>query len=151
MYLPDAAKTLERLTKFAKPGATIAFQEHGRAELPAGSGDLRFHRRIYSWMWDTVAAEGGDVKLAYRLATLMRTLGLSVMGERSEAIILKPEEPPFLPTLARGMLPRLIGSGVVSSEEIDIDYLAQQLEKERAAVGGSIVWDLAFLVSGRTA
>jgi hypothetical protein len=47
------------------------------------------------------------------------------------------------------MLPRLVERGVASAEEVDLETLADRLEKERCAVAGTIVWDLAFLVSAR--
>ncbi|MEG3086611.1 methyltransferase domain-containing protein [Sphingomonas sp. PB4P5] len=151
MYLPDAAATLARLAVLAKPGAIIAFQEHARAALPYGLGELAVHRRLYDWMWDTVAAEGGDVSLALRLVELLPTAGFSIADTRSEAILFQPGAPSFLPTLARAMLPRLIERGVASAEDVGLDTLAQRIEEERRSIGGSIMWDLAFLVWGRRA
>ncbi|WP_082438846.1 MULTISPECIES: class I SAM-dependent methyltransferase [unclassified Sphingomonas] len=57
MYLPDAAKALERLATMANPNAVLAFQEHARTALPAGLGHLALHRQLYNWNWSTVAAE----------------------------------------------------------------------------------------------
>lgn len=99
-------------------------------------------------MWDTVAAEG-DVGLALRLVDLMQAAGFTIQEARSEGVLLQSGEPSFLPTLARAMLPRLIEREVASAEEVDLDTLADRLEKERCAVGGTVVWDLAFLVSPR--
>ncbi|MBC8072729.1 MAG: class I SAM-dependent methyltransferase [Deltaproteobacteria bacterium] len=151
MYLPDAAATLARLTMLAKPGAIVAFQEHARAGLPAGLGELAVHRQLYDWVWSTVAAEGGDVGLGLRLVDLMLAAGLTIKDARSEGVLLQPGEPSFLPTLARAMLPRLIESAVVSAEDVGLETLADRLDAERDAVGGTIVWDLAFLVSARVA
>ena len=149
MYLPDAAKTLKRLVAMANPDAVLAFQEHARAGLPAGLGDLELHRQLYDWNWSTVAAEGGDVGLALRLAELMQQLGLSVEQARGEAVLLHPDQPSFLPTLTHAMLPRIVERGIATVEQIDPDTLAQRIENEHRAVGGTIVWDLAFLVAAR--
>lgn len=147
MYLPDAAQTLVRLASLAKPGATVAFQEHGRAGLPAGNGDLVLHRQLYDWNWSTVAAEGGDVGLALGLADMMRCVGLSVQEARAEAILLDTERPSFLPTLTQAMLPRMVERGVATAEQVDIATLPQRIEDEQRAAGGLIVWDLAFFVA----
>jgi len=149
MYLPDAAKTLVRLASLAKPGAIVAFQEHGRAGLPAGNGDLVLHRQLYDWNWSTVSAEGGDVGLALRLADTMRRVGLSVEEARGEAILLHPEQPSFLPTLTQVMLPRMVERGVATAEQVDMATLPQRIEDEQRAAGGLIVWDLAFFVASR--
>lgn len=149
MYLPDAAATLARLAAFAKPGAMMAFQEHARAGLPAGLGELALHRRLYDWLWDTVAAEGGDTGLALRLVDMMQAAGHRIEVARSEGVLLQAGEPSFLPMLAQVMLPRFIERGVTSADEIGIETLGDRLDDEHRAVGGTIVWDLAFLVSGR--
>lgn len=151
MYLPDAAATLARLARLARPGAILAFQEHARADLPSGAGAFPAHRHCYAMMWDTVAAEGGDVTLGYRLANLVRDAGFAIEQARSEAVLLQPWEASFLPTLARMMRPRMIAQGVTGAEDLDPDRLADRLDQERQATGGTIVWDLAFLVSGRFA
>ncbi|MBX9933050.1 MAG: class I SAM-dependent methyltransferase [Methylobacterium sp.] len=149
MYLPDATATLARLGAFAKPGTIMAFQEHGRAGLPAGLGDLSLHRRLYDWLWDTIRAEGGDTKLALCLVDLMRAAGHGIEVVRSEGVLLQAGEPSFLPTLAQAMLPRIVECGVASAVELGLDTLAERLGEEHRAVGGTIVWDLAFLVSAR--
>jgi len=149
MYLPDAAKALERLATMANPNAVLAFQEHARTALPTGLGDLALHRQLYDWNWSTVKAEGGDVGLALRLAELMQQLGLSVEEARGEAILLNPNQPSFLPTLTQAMLPRIVERGIATVEQIDPDTLAKRIEEEHRAAGGVIVWDLAFLVAAR--
>lgn len=136
-------------TSAGKPGAIMAFQEHARCGLPAGLGPLILHRRLYDWMWNTVAAEGGDVGLALRLTELIQAAGFSIESANSEGILLRPGEPPFLPTLARVMLPRMVERGVLKPEDVDLDTLADQMEDERNAAAGLIVWDLAVLVSAR--
>lgn len=149
MYLPDAAATLARLARLAQPDTILAFQEHARADLPAGAGALPVHRHCYGLMWNTVAAERGDVTLGYHLADLVREAGFAIEQARSEAVLIQPWEDAFLPTLARMMLPRMIAHGVAGAQALDPDRLAESLEQERRASGGTIVWDLAFLVSGR--
>lgn len=149
MYLPDAAATLARLARLAKPGTILAFQEHARADLPTGAGDLPVHRQCYRMVWDTVAAEKGDVTLGYRLAPLVRAAGFTIEHARSEGVLIQPWEESFLPTLTRVMLPRMIEHGVAREGEIDLDTLAHRIDDERRASDGTIFWDLAFLVSGR--
>ena len=149
MYLPDAAATLDHITKLAKPGAIVAFQEHARVGLPFGLGELKLHRQMYDWVWSTVAAEGGDVELALRLVDLMQAAGLTVENARSEGVLLQPGEPSFIPTLVRAMLPRLVERKVASAEDVGLDTLQDRLEDERSAIRGTIVWDLAFFVSAR--
>ncbi|WP_093225914.1 trans-aconitate 2-methyltransferase [Sphingomonas sp. NFR15] len=149
MYLPDATKAVQRLAAMAKPDGILAFQEHARAGLPAGLGDLALHRQLYDWNWRTVAAEGGDVGLALRLPELMQRLRLSIKEARCEAILLYPDQPSFVPILAQAMLPRIVERGIATVEQIDPATLTQRIEHEHRAVGGMIVWDLAFLVAAR--
>lgn len=149
MYLPQPASTIARLKRLAKPGAVLAFQEHARSSLPSGLGRLDLHGQLYDWMWTTVAAEGGDVGLALRLVDLFQAEGLTIEQARSEAILLQPGEPSFLPTLTAMMLPRFVEREVASVEDVGLETLAERLEEERCAAGGTIVWDLAFLTAAR--
>nr|WP_272916643.1 class I SAM-dependent methyltransferase [Novosphingobium silvae] len=149
MYLPDAAETLARLARLANPGAIMAFQEHARADLPAGLSDLPVHRRWYGLVWDTITAEGGDVTLGYRLADLVHSVGTVIEHARSEGVLIQAWEDSFLPTLVRVMLPRMMEHGVASEDDVDLDSLAQRIDDERLISKGTIFWDLAFLVSGR--
>lgn len=149
MYLDNAAETLKRLATLAQAGTVFAFQEHARTSLPAGLGELPLHRQLYDWNWNTVAAEGGDVSLALRLSEMMQQLGLSVEEARAEAILLHPSQPSFLPILTQAMLPRIVERGVATVEQINPDTLTDRIESEHRAVGGTIVWDLAFFVAAR--
>jgi hypothetical protein len=47
------------------------------------------------------------------------------------------------------MLPRMMERGIATIEQVDPDTLSQRIEEEHRAVGGAIVWDLAFLIVGR--
>lgn len=149
MYLPDAPATLTRLAGLVRPGTIMAFQEHARADLPSGAHDLPVHRQCYTMMWNTVAAEGGDVALSYRLAGMVRAAGFAIEQARSEGILVQAWEESFLPTLMRVMLPRMIERGVVREGEIDLDTLACSIDQERQEADSTIFWDVAFLVSGR--
>ena len=151
MYLPEASETLSRLAALAKPGGLLAFQEHARGNFPFGRGALPLHRRLYDWTWDTVAAEGGDVTLGLRLVEMMTAQGLSIVQARSEGVLIQPNVPSFLPTLMRVMLARFVEHGVCSVKDLQMDTLAQRLEDEHRTVGGTIVWDQAFLVAGKVA
>lgn len=101
------------------------------------------------WNWKTIAAEGGDVELALRLADAMQRIGLSIEQARGEAILLQPVQPSFLSALAQMML-RITERGVASAEQVNVETLAQRIEAEHGAVGGIIVWDLAFLIAARS-
>ncbi|MGV1755070.1 class I SAM-dependent methyltransferase [Agrobacterium sp. CG674] len=149
MYLPDTSATLSRLVGLAKPGAVLAFQEHARRDVPFDHAALPLHQQLYDWTWDTVAAEGGDVTLGLNLVEKMRVLGLSIIQAYSEFVLIEPDQPSFLPTLMRVMLPRLVERGVSTEGEVQVDTLAQRLASEHQAFGGATAWDQAFFVAGR--
>lgn len=149
MYLPDTSATLSHLVGLAKPGAVLGFQEHARSNEPFGHAALPVHRQLYDWTWDTVAAEGGDVTLGKNLAEKMRAQGLSIIQACSKDVLIEPDQPTFLPTLMRVMLPRFVERGISTEDEVQVKTLAQRLESEHQTFGGAIVWDQAFFVAGR--
>jgi len=82
---------------------------------------------------------------------LMRAAGHGIEVARSEGVLLQAGEPSFLATLAQAMLPRMVERGVTSADALGLDTLADRLREEHRAAAGTIVWDLAFLVSARIA
>jgi ubiquinone/menaquinone biosynthesis C-methylase UbiE len=149
MYLPDAAATLHRLARLAKRDTILGFQEHARADLPTGLAALPMHQRCYELMWRTIAAERGDVAIGYRLADLIRGAGFQIDHARCEGVLIQPWHESFLPMLMRIMLPRMVACGAIRADEIDVDELERGMDHERRSGSGTILWDLAFLVSGR--
>lgn len=89
--------------------------------------------------------------LGLRLVDQMRAQGLVITQARSEGVLIQPGEASFLPTLMRIMLPRFIEHGIASAEEVQPDTLEQRIRDEHHAIGGTIVWDQAFLVAGQVA
>jgi len=79
----------------------------------------------------------------------MQQLGLSVEEARGAVILLKPNQPSFLTTLTRAMLPRIVERGIATVEQIDPDTLVERLKEEHCDAGGVIDLDLAFLVAAR--
>ena len=144
MYQRSAARSLETLLPRLLPGGLMVFQESDSMCTGAGESRMPLHSKALSWIWETVAGEGGDIHMGLNLYPLCRKAGLDVVEIRSEAVLQTEETGSDLAWVIGMMLPRIVGAGVAETEEIDIDTLALRLEHERRETGGVFVRDMAF-------
>lgn len=149
MYLADPAAVLRRAGAGLRAGGLVAFQEHAGAGMPLSAVALPLHRQVHGWMWNTVAAEGGDIAMGLNLAATYSRAGLVVEQLRGEAVMLAPDIAEPLAPIIRAMTPRIVGHGIATAEELDVDTLDARLLEERRVAGTAVLWDMAYLVSAR--
>lgn len=83
------------------------------------------------------------------LSTALVRAGFAVEGVRAEAILVSPTMHHPAATIVRAMLPRIIGHGVATKEEISIETLDGRLTEERTQADTTFVWELVFGAWGR--
>ncbi|MCB9948591.1 MAG: class I SAM-dependent methyltransferase [Rhodospirillaceae bacterium] len=144
MYLPDVVQTLGVLARLLAPGGLMAFQEHDSSGMPICATPMPLHTRASGWMWQTVAHEGGDIRIGLHLRDALMRAGLRVEAVRAQATIITPEQPHRITDIVRAMLPRMVAAGVTTAEEIDVDTLDARLAAERETTNGACIWELIF-------
>lgn len=144
MYQPDATATLEHLADVLRPDGLIVLQEHDSTSMPICSPAMPLHERISGWVWETVAREGADIRMGLHLAPALVKAGFTVQHIRAEATILTPEQTHPIGMIVRAMLGRIVGAGVTTAEEIDIDTLDDRLIAERQQTNGTCIWEQVF-------
>ncbi len=151
MYQPDAIETLLRVARVLRAGGLAVFQEHDSTAVPGLQESLPLHWRVRSWIWDTVAREGADVHMGFGLATALAQAGFVVEGLRAEAVVVSPTIAHPAAAIVRAMRPRIVGHGVATEHEIDLESLEQRLTAERISANTTAVWELIFGVWARKA
>lgn len=144
MYQPDASATLRHLATMLRPGGLLILQEHDASAMPIAGGALPLHERIHRLIWETVRAEGADLRMGMNLPRACEQAGLTLEDVRSEATVLSPVSQHPIEAIARAMLPRMVMAGLVISDELEIDGLDDRLAQERAAAGAICLWELVF-------
>ena len=110
---------------------------------------MPLHRQVQDWMRETVVAEGANIHIGFDLHSIFERAGLSVEEVRAEAIVLTAEQIYPAAAIIRAMLPRIVGEGVASEAEIDIDTLEVRLTRERLTVGTTYLADMMFGIWAR--
>ncbi len=142
-YLPDPTAAMKRLVKNLRHGGIVVFQESDSTMTPGRISHLPLHDKVTRWITKTVEREGANAHMGFSLPNTLQDAGLVVKHICAEAVIQGQEGHYPLTFIVRAMLPRIVGSGVASESEIDIETLEQRLATERPA---NVVYisDMAF-------
>ena len=151
MYVPEPENVIARLISLLRPGGRIALQEHDATMTPGRTGSWPMHDKVHHWLWECVRREGANPNLGFSLAPMLSSAGLAVEALWAQAIFSGYESGVHHQPhdLVKMMQTRLVASGVVTEEEIDLPSLAARLSAERAANRSIYATDMALCVVAR--
>lgn len=151
MYQADILEAVRVLSKSLRPGGIMAFQEHDTTMIPASLGDFPLHRLASSWVHGMIEREGADLHIGFNLHHILTQAGLIVEDLRAECLLQTPDSAYGLGSIVRACLPRIVGHGVATLEEIRIETLQERLDAERKASPAIYIGDMLFGVWARKA
>jgi cyclopropane fatty-acyl-phospholipid synthase-like methyltransferase len=144
MYLSDAARVINNLLPHLTASGKMIFQESDCMASSFCPQSMPLHMKVQTWIWDTVAKEGGDISIGRRLYSLMKNAKLRILQIRAEAILHTYESGSDLGWVAKMMAPRMTSRGVVTPGEMDADTLEDRLRLELKKSGVPFIRDMAF-------
>jgi hypothetical protein len=144
MYLSDAAQSIDSLLPYLTANGKMIFQESDCMASSFCAQSMPLHTKVLAWIWDTVAREGGDIRIGRQLYSLMKNAKLKILQTRAEAILHTYESGGDLGWVAKMMASRMISLGVVTAEEMDAGTLEERLQSELRESGVPFVRDMAF-------
>lgn len=151
MYQADTQEAVRLLAKSLRPGGIMAFQEHDTTMIPASLEVFPLHRLASSWVHGMIKREGADLHIGFNLHHILTQAGLVVEDIRAECLLQTPNNAYGLGGIVRVCLPRIVGLGVATLEEIGIETLQDRLDAERKASSAIYVGDMVFGVLARKA
>lgn len=144
MYQADPVDAVRRLARSVRPGGVIFFQEYDSMVPPTSLVPLPLHERVRSWIWGTLERSGADIRIGFKLYSVLTEAGLSAPEVRAEAIVQTPSTRyPTVP-LIRVLLPRMIEYEIATKQEVDVETLENRLVEERQKTGASYVGQVVF-------
>jgi SAM-dependent methyltransferase len=137
MYRREPVADLRSLLRCLRPGGLAVFQEldmlPGRT-VPSAAvvNDVR------AWLLDTFARAGIELEMGPKLYATFTAAGLNPPQMRVDGFIGGAESicPELVANVARMLLPQAEALGAVSSKEVQIDTLEEQMRADLARTGG---------------
>ncbi|HEV7764631.1 MAG TPA: methyltransferase domain-containing protein [Thermoanaerobaculia bacterium] len=148
MYLKDPIRSIQLVTRSLRSGGVVVFQESDSTMAPGRLASLPLHDRVNSWIWETVAREGGNTRIGFSLAAILTEAGLLVEDVRAEATVQGYGDQHPMATIVRFMKQRTIEQGVATEAQMDVETLDQRLREELSPTA-IYVSDMAFGIVGR--
>lgn len=144
MYQPNAADAMRMLSRVVRPGGLVVFQEHDATVGPVSLVPMPLHARVRNWIWETVQREGADVNIGFHLESVLTETGFRVEEVRAQAVVQTPTQSHPIADIVRLMLPRILGNGVATEAEVEIETLQQRLTAERVEAKTTYIDELIF-------
>ncbi len=131
MYLPDPAPILQRLSAQLRSGGIISFFEPDYTVLSIARPDVPLVRQCEQWFVAALRASGARVDMGMRLYQTYRAAGFVKGGTIVSHLSwcgIQPALATFYSETIRSVLPKILQHNIASSDEVDIDTLAERLE-----------------------
>jgi SAM-dependent methyltransferase len=134
MYQPDIEAVLRALASRLAPGGVMAFLEF--EHMPSSSVAMwplsPSIDQLFRWMVAGFGALGVQERVATRLPSLLRSVGLEPQPpyELSGTVYHGAHVAEHVTTLVRGMAGVLTANGIATEDEIDIDTFAERVRAE---------------------
>ncbi|MBF7015994.1 class I SAM-dependent methyltransferase [Staphylococcus durrellii] len=147
MYLPEAKACLQNLKRFLKPGGILCFQESDAINGGAGAHQLPLHQQAIQRIWDTVAAEGGDIHIGQKLYMMYLNIGIPQPQVIAEALI-QTSDDNDLQWLTEMMETRMKQNEIVN-QDFSLETFKANMSHEAQEAQAAFIRDMAFGVWGR--
>jgi len=130
LHVPDTVSLLKDLRARLLPGGLMAFLEFD-IETAAAVPELPLLTRCLDWISQTYRRDGIEPNMGSHLYAAFRAAGLTpqMMGSCRIEGPNTTDVFTFAAETVRSLLPRIIGLGLATADEVDIDTLASRLSR----------------------
>ena len=149
MYQADPADAVKRAARHLRPGGVVAFAE---INMPVGSAvpERAFadwpptpaSEQVNRWMYEAFAKLGTQPDMGTRLLETFAQAGLEPNPnlETEFAVVVGEEAISHTVEFLSSLLPAILGAGIATEEEVDIDTLAERLRAGTSPAGRVRGW-----------
>jgi ubiquinone/menaquinone biosynthesis C-methylase UbiE len=148
LYLADPAEALRAIVEHVRPGGVLAFQELDLDPVPSRSfPEGTLWDQTGRLVIETFASAGTHVRMGRQLFGSFIAAGLPAPAMREEAIVgggYGFAGYAWLAAVARSLAPLMDKLGIASSQQLDLDTLAERI-RDDAVARGALVWGPALI------
>ncbi len=144
VYQPDPAATLAHVTHLLRAGGILAVVEPDMSRGVRTSPRVRLWEQVSEWIRETFRLGDVHLDIGGRLYPLFRRAGLPGPTMRQDVLIgggeaLRPAYD-HCAGIIRSLLPRMEQFGIATAEAVQVDTLAERLERETDAAGSQVAY-----------
>lgn len=153
LYQADPTDAVRKAARHVRPGGIVAFAE---INLPIGSAipERAFadwpptpaSEQVNKWMYEAFARLGTQPEMGIRLLETFAQAGLEPSPdlETEFAVVVGEDAISHTVEFVRSLLPAILGAGIATEQEVDIDTLADRLRGDTNSVGRIRGWPTAI-------
>jgi ubiquinone/menaquinone biosynthesis C-methylase UbiE len=130
MYLPDPAAILRHLSQQLRSGAAVAFMEPDFTVPSSVFPEMPQFRNGWTWIAEVLRRSGARIDMGMRLYATYRDAGFvntTTEASHLSGCGISREMVEYLADTLRSVLPKIIEYGLATSEEVQIDTLADRM------------------------
>jgi SAM-dependent methyltransferase len=144
VYQPDPAATLGHVRGLLRPGGILAMLEPDMSLGVRSWPPVALWQQVSDWIRETFRRGGVHFDIGAKLYPLFRRAGLPGPTMRQDVAIgggeaLRPLYE-HCADMIRSLLPRMEQFGIATAETVQVDSLAERLERETDAAGSQIAY-----------
>jgi hypothetical protein len=143
-YQPDPASTLGHVRELLRAGGIVAVIEPDLSVGVRSCPHVALWQQVSDWICETFRRGGAHHDIGARLYPVFQRAGLPGPSMRHDVLIgggeaLRPLYE-HCTDMIRSLLPRMERLGVATAEAVQVDTLAERLERETDAAGSQITY-----------
>lgn len=139
IHLAEPAAVVRTLSKQVRSGGVVSFQEYNVTRSRTVPSVPLIERGV-SWIADALRAAGCNPDTGEQLTSILRDAGLTVAGAAAAAAggTADSQLPVYLAESVRTVLPLLLGHGLATEDEVDVDTFADRFASELKQAGATM-------------
>jgi SAM-dependent methyltransferase len=144
IYQPDPASTLRHIHGLLRPGGILAMLEPDMSLGVRSWPPVALWEQVSEWIRETFRRGGAHFDIGARLYPLFRRAGFPGPTLRQDVLIgggeaLRPVYE-LCTEMIRSLLPRMEQFGIATAEAVQVDTLAERLERETEAAESQVAY-----------
>ena len=139
-YQPDPVAALRSWSHSVRPGGLVVAMEFDTAGVRSVP-ELPEVTRVVGWIVEALDRVGQGQRLGPRLPGLFAEAGLRDARSLGAQVYFAPGDPagpPFFAGIVRSLLPAIVGTGVATEQEVEVETLEQRLADAQQRSGAAL-------------